>query len=105
VIRFMVTPATRTMTCFHNEAFWKARGSSEFSSSPSSRTKPPIGSQFSVYSVSWSCPMILALGGKPSPNSRTRMPTSLAVMKWPSSCSSTSGTRMSSSPTMEISEN
>ena len=96
VSTFMATPATRTASCLASGAFVKARGSSESCSSPSSRTKPPIGSQFSVYSVSWSWPSVLAFGGKPSPNSSTRMPVSRAITKWPNSWISTRGTRTTS---------
>ena len=50
--RFIATPATRMPSLIGSRARENARGSSALSpSSPSSFTKPPIGSQLSVYSV------------------------------------------------------
>ena len=50
--RFMVTPASRIPTLTHSFPFANEWGSaSSPPSSPSSFTKPPIGSQLSVYSV------------------------------------------------------
>ena len=45
---FIATPATRMTSFLASDARTNERGSSESPSSPSSRTKPPIGSQFSV---------------------------------------------------------
>jgi len=63
-------------------------------SSPSGRTKPPRGSQFSVYSVPLRSKRRAMRGGKPSPNSRMVIPTSLPAMKCPSSCRKMVGTSM-----------
>ena len=50
--RFIVTPASRMPTLTHSLAFANECGSaSSLPSSPSSFTKPPIGSQLSVYRV------------------------------------------------------
>ena len=77
------------------------RGSSASSpSSPSSLTKPPIGSQFSVYRVSPFERRTLARGGKPIPNSRTRTRKARAVTKWPSSWMITSAPRMTMNRTI-----
>ena len=86
----MTTPATRMTSLTGSRARTNERGSSESPSSPSSRTKPPIGSQLSVQRVSPFERRTLARGGKPMPNSRTRTPASRAVTKWPSSWMTTS---------------
>ena len=58
--------------------------------SHSSRTNHQIGSQLSVYCVPYrSFQRILAFGGIPIQNSRTRTPTERAARKWPSSCTTT----------------
>ena len=44
----MTTPATSTTSFFERRCTENERGSSESPSSPSSRTKPPIGSQLRV---------------------------------------------------------
>ncbi len=44
----MTTPATRTTSFFQRGCTANERASSESPSSPSRRTKPPIGSQLSV---------------------------------------------------------
>ena len=86
-MRFATEPETSTMKRCQRGAAASERVSVG-SSSPSSRTKPPNGSQFTVYSVS---PQRLPAirGGKPTPNSSTRMPNSFAVTKCASSCATT----------------
>ena len=46
--KFMTTPATRMISRVRSPWLTKARGSLDSPSSPSRRTKPPIGSQLSV---------------------------------------------------------
>ena len=46
--RFIATPARSTTSFFHSRWTANERGSSDSPSSPSRRTKPPIGSQFRV---------------------------------------------------------
>ena len=77
---FMTTPATRIARRARSGWAANERGSSAASpSSPSSRTKPPIGSQFRVHRVSPFDRRTLARGGKPMPNSRTRTLSACAV--------------------------
>jgi len=60
--------------------------SGDLGSSPTIRTKPPIGSQLRVYSVHFlSVKNLYARGGIPTPNSSTFIPVSLAVIKCPNS--------------------
>ena len=73
----MTTPATRIVSLTGRLCAENDRGSLALSpSSPSSLTKPPIGSQFSVYRVSPFERSTRARGGKPIPNSSTRTPAS-----------------------------
>ena len=95
---FIVTPATNTTACAQYGREPKARVLSPSSSSmaagfsPKIRTKPPIGRALKVYSVS---PFFTpnSFGGKPIPNSSTRMPVFLAAMKCPHSCTKISTKR------------
>jgi hypothetical protein len=86
-MKFIVTPATRTRTRAHHflaEKLSFAPASLLAGSSHLIRTKPPIGSQFRVYSVhSLSLPRDRAFGGIPMPNSSTFIPVSRAVRKCP----------------------
>ena len=88
----MTAPDAITIRRCHAGRAASERGPVGFSS-PSRRTNPPIGSQFTVYSVSPNrFPPIL--GGKPTPNSCTLMPNILAVAKCAASWASTSARRM-----------
>ena len=90
---FMTTPAPITVSRFQWAAAASERGS-DGSSSPSMRTKPPMGSQLIVYSVSPRRHVSpLMRGGKPMPNSSTLMRNAFATRKWPSSWMTTRGTR------------
>ena len=95
--RLMTDPDASTINRCHAGRLASERGCVG-SSSPSRRTKPPSGIQFSEYSVS---PKRFAKmrGGKPTPNSSTCTPNSFAVKKCASSCATTRLTRM----TMKIS--
>src|SRR3989344_3600772 len=93
--KFINTPAKRTIACFHFALLTKLlslSGPFVFSSSGSSPkifTNPPMGKRLRLYSVS---PYFLPnnFGGKPKPNSSTRMPNFFAVKKCPNSWTRTS---------------
>ena len=90
---FMTTPAPMTVRRFQGAAAASERGSVG-SSSPIIRTKPPMGSQLIVYSVSpRRNDRPLMRGGKPMPNSSTLMRNAFAARKCPSSWMTTRGTR------------
>src|SRR3989338_3750401 len=84
---FMKTPATRIIACMPRLLSTKLPLPCWSSpTSPKSRTNPPNGSQFTVYSVPPHFPNVNARGGYPMPNSSTRTRKNLATRKCPSSC-------------------
>src|SRR3989338_3581662 len=97
--KFINTPANKTSACCHFGLLMKLRplsGPFIFSSSgvsPKIFTNPPKGKRFREYSVS---PYRLPnnFGGKPKPNSSTRILKCLATKKCPNSWTSTSTSRI-----------
>ena len=92
---FMATPATITNTFEVRVARSQPAGSVSPSSLPAMRTKPPSGRALIVSSVRRPRSSVKRRGGNPMPNSGTSMPRSRATMRWPSSCTTMSGTTRS----------
>ena len=92
---FMATPATMTRTFEVSVARSQPAGSVSPSSLPAMRTKPPSGRALMVSSVRRPRSSVKRRGGNPMPNSGTSMPRSRATMRWPSSCTTMSGTTRS----------